>query len=231
MSLALSLCLLSLTAQRSWAAFATEGTQVLNNVQLLLIQIREVQQLSQLTQQVANQLRMLQDMATQGRSLSQHQWGSAYQDLQRLGHVLRRGQALSYSHGTLDRDFAERFKGYDHYRQSQGTRETYQTQFKTWNQTSLDTTSATLSSLELQSDMFDTEEQTLSALQQQSQTAAGRMQAIQAGNLIAAQQVRQLQKLRQLQMSQMQMQATYMARELDQNAAQQAARDRFLQSG
>ena len=94
-----------------------------------------------------------------------------------------------------------------------------------------DTTSATLASLEMQSDMFATEEQTLIALQVQSQTAAGRMQASQAGNLIAAQQVRQLQKLRQLQMAQMQMQAVYMARELDQQAAQQAARDRFMQSG
>ena len=55
-----------------------------------------------------------------------------------------------------------------------------------------------------------------------SQNSVGRLQAIQAGNQIAAQQVRQLQKLRQLMMTQMQMQSAFMATQSDKDAVQTA---------
>jgi P-type conjugative transfer protein TrbJ len=82
--------------------------------------------------------------------------------------------------------------------------------------------------VQLQSTQFETEESTMQTLQTLSQSAVGRMQAIQAGNQIAAQPVRQTQKLRQLLMAQMGMQAAFMAGQADQDAAQRAAYERFM---
>ena len=53
------------------------------------------------------------------------------------------------------------------------------------------------------------------------------MQALQVGAQIANQQVQQMQKLRQLVMSQMNMQANFMAAEAAKDAAKQARAERF----
>ena len=60
-------------------------------------------------------------------------------------------------------------------------------------------------------------------LESMGNTAQGRMQAAQVGNQLAAQAVRQTQKLRQLQMMQIQMQANYYAQQQDRQAMQAAA--------
>ena len=207
---------------------ALEITQIANNVQLAGIQAKEIQQLVRLAQQVQNQLRMLQDIAIQARRLAKSDWGNAFQDLQRLAGIVRQGRALAYSLGNLDQIMRETYKGYKDYTGIILNQQTFHDRFRTWNETTMDTLRGTLKAVHLQSSQFQTEERTLTTLQGLSQSAQGRMQALQAGHQIAAQQVRQLQKLRQLQMAQMGMQAAFMAGEEDQKAAQQAAYEQFM---
>jgi P-type conjugative transfer protein TrbJ len=207
---------------------AHEITQIANNLQLIGIQLKEIDQLSRLAQQISNQQRMIDHMATQAKHLSQSDWGRAFSDLQRLNDVVRQGRALAYSYGSLDQMMRRTYPGYDTYTQAVLNRDTFEVRLSDWNRTTMDTMQGSLQAAQLQASQFDTEESTMQTLQDLSQSAVGRMQAIQAGNQIAAQQVRQTQKLRQLVMAQMGMQAAFMAGQEDKDAAQHAAYERFM---
>ena len=79
--------------------FATEGTQIANNLQLIAIQLKEIQQLAKLAEQISkNQLKMIHHMATASRSgMSQTDWGATFSQLAEAG---RRG-ATGQSPGLL----------------------------------------------------------------------------------------------------------------------------------
>jgi type IV secretion system protein TrbJ len=217
------LCGLCLSVPEVQAGFATEGTQIANNMQLIAIQLKEIQQLERLAQQIQNQLQMIHHMATQARRLSQTEWGQAFTNLQRLNNVVQQGQALAYSYGSLDQMMRRTYPGYDDYSRTVLDRETFDDRLKGWNRTTMDTMQGTLKAMNLQASLFASEESTMQTLQNLSQSAVGRMQALQAGNQIAAQQVRQTQMLRQLLMAQMGMQAAFLAGQEDRDAAQHSA--------
>ena len=82
----------------------------------------------------------------------------------------------------------------------------------------------------LQQEQFATEEETIKTIEKLSATSQGRMEAIQAGNMIAAQQVSQIQKLRSLMMSQMQMQSSYLTFEANQKDASKARSVEFFKN-
>ena len=63
-----------------------------------------------------------------------------------------------------------------------------------------------------------------------SQTATGRMQAIQVGNQIAAQLVDEMQKLRQLLMTQIQVQSQYISEKQDKEDCDAALSQSFYQA-
>jgi P-type conjugative transfer protein TrbJ len=67
------------------------------------------------------------------------------------------------------------------------------------------------------------EDQTLTTLVNQSQSARGRLQAIQAGNQIAAQEVQQMQKLREMMNAQIQNESLYYAQKIQRQAVDDAA--------
>jgi len=224
----IALCGLCLSVPDVWAGFATKGTQIANHIQLIAIQLKEVQQLEHLAQQIQNQLQMIHHMATQARRLSQTEWGQTFTNLQRLNSVVQQGQALAYSYGSLDQMMRQTYPGYDEYSRTVLNRDTFEDRFKGWNRTTMDTMQGTLKAMNLQASLFASEESTMQTLQELSQSAVGRMQALQAGNQIAAQQVRQTQMLRQLLMVQMGMQAAFLAGQEDRDAAQHSAYQRFM---
>ena len=223
----IALCLW-LNAAEAFGAKATEATQIANNIQLIAIQLKAVEQLKRLATQIQNQLTMINHMATQAKRLSQTDWGAAFAHLQKLSGVVQQGRALAYSASGLDQMMRRTYPGYAEYSTAILNRDTFDDRFKGWNQTSMDTMSGTLKSMQLQSTLFQEEEATMQALQAMSQNAVGRMQALQAGNMIAAQQVRQVQMLRQLMMAQMGMQASFLAGQEDQTAAQHSAYQQFM---
>jgi P-type conjugative transfer protein TrbJ len=64
-----------------------------------------------------------------------------------------------------------------------------------------------------------------------SGTAEGRMQAIQVANQIAIAAARQTQKLRQLMLVQLQLQANFIQTQMDRQSTQEAAYKNFINSG
>jgi P-type conjugative transfer protein TrbJ len=194
--------------------FATEYTQLLNYVEL-------IGQLEQQVLMVENQITQIADMAKHGITITDQLFGTVESDISNLRTIVNTGEALSYTMSNLDSTFRVRFPGY-----SPSTN--YSTAYQTWSQTSLDSTRGALDAAGLQDSQFDSDAALLKTLQGQSQSAVGRMQAIEVGNQIAENQAEQLMKLRQLMMADMQSKAAYQGAQVQAQATTQANSDQFF---
>ena len=194
---------------------ATEWTQLLNHVQLIMTYIRQGIQLQTQMQQLAEQLK-------QGRVLPQQTFGSIQQDLAQLAQIVQGGQALAYSMGNLDAQFRNTFPGY-------GSRTSgYFNDYKKWSQTSLDTTLSTLRAVGLQGQQLNNAQAVLAQLRTMSMGASGEMEAAEVGNQIAEQQVEELMALRQLMLTDLQSKQAYQAEQIQKEQADKAALDQVF---
>ncbi len=172
-------------------AFATEFTQVLNHGQLVMQYIRQGEQLKEAILQYEDMLRNVKNLPSQT-------FGPIIADINQLAAIVQGGMALAYSMAGLDSEFRRRYPGYA---ASTGT---YFTNYRTWAQTSLDTTLGALRAAGLQGQQLQSEQAVLSTLRSMAQSSDGRMQALQVLGDIAEQQVQQMMKLRQLMLADLQ---------------------------
>lgn len=196
-------------------AFATEITQLMNHAQLVMQYIRQGQQL-------ANEINMYADMLKNTRALSAYSFGAITNDINALAGIVQGGQALAYSLGNLDQLFRQTYPGYGY---NTGT---FYTQYRNWAQTSLDTALGTLRAAGLQGQQLQTEQAVINSLRASLQSSTGRLEAMQTVGTIAEQQVEQLMKLRQLMIADMSSKQAYQAAMVQQQAASQAAAQRFF---
>jgi P-type conjugative transfer protein TrbJ len=194
--------------------FATEYTQILNYAEL-------AGQLEKQVMMVENQLNQLADMAKHGVTITDQLFGTVASDITTLRQIVNTGQALSYTLSNMDGTFRLRFPGY-----SPSTN--YGQSYQTWSQTSLDSTLGALKAAGVQNSQFDSDSALLQSLKSQSQSAVGRMQAIEVGNQIAENQAEQLMKLRQLMMADMQSKAAYQSAMVQADATKQANSGQFF---
>ena len=194
--------------------FATEYTQLLNYAELAA-------QLEKHVMMVENQLTQIADMAKHGVTITDQLFGTVASDITNLRQIVNTGEALSYTMSNLDSSFRVRFPCY-----SSSTN--YGQSYQTWSQTSLDSTLGALNAAGLQNSQFDSDEALLKTLQGQSQSAVGRMQALEVGNQIAENSAEQLMKLRQLMMADMQSKASYQGSLVQAEATKQANSDLFF---
>jgi type IV secretion system protein TrbJ len=197
------------------AGMATEWTQILNHVQLIMGYIRQGLQLE-------NELKQYEEQLKQGMVSPQQLFGPIQQDLSQLAQVVQGGQALSYSMGNLDAQFRNTFPGYSF--RSSG----YFTDYKKWSQTSLDTTMNSLRAGGLQGQQLNNAQTVLAQLRTMSTGAGGQMQAVEVGNQIAEQQVEQLMSLRQLMLTDLQSKQAYQAEQIQKEQADQAALEQLF---
>ena len=192
------------------AGVATEWTQILNHVQLIMGYIRQGLQLEAQMKQLTEQLK-------QGLKSPQQFFGSIQQDLGQLAQIVQGGQALAYSMGNLDAQFRNTFPGYS------SSNSGYFNNYKKWSQTSLDTTLGTLRAVGLQGQQLNSAQSVLAQLRLMSTGAGGQMQAAEVGNQIAEQQVEQLMSLRQLMLADLQSKQAYQAEQIQKEQADNAA--------
>jgi P-type conjugative transfer protein TrbJ len=194
--------------------FATEYTQLLNYAQL-------VGQMEKQVMMVENQLNMIANMERNGLTITNQLFGTVVTDITNLNQIVKTGQALSYTMSNMDGEFRLRFPGY-------APTTNYGESYRTWSQTSLDSTLGALKAAGLQNSQFDSDEALLKTLQRQSQSAVGREQSLEVGNEIAENQAEQLMKLRQLMMADMQSKAAYQSSIIQAEASKQANSDQFF---
>lgn len=216
---------------------ATEWTQLANNAQLIdllkssgLQVDNQLTQITQLAEQIQNQLKIYENMLQNTAQLPTHIWGQVESDLNRLRTIVDQGQSISFSMGNADDVLQQRFKSYADLKTNLPNAETFSSTYQSWSDTNRDTIGSTLKAASLTADQFDTEEGTMSSLRSMSESADGQMKALQVGHQIAAQQVSQMQKLRGLVSQQMTMMGTWLQTEQTDKDLAQARREEFFKS-
>lgn len=195
--------------------YATEFTQIFNHIELIDQYIKQIQQFQTQISQYKNELLHTLNIPNQI-------FGAVSNDLQQLAQIVKGGQAIAYSMANLNGVFTQRFPGYGLVSKNYGL------QYKTWGQTSLDTTLGSLQAAGLQGSQLQNEQNVLNSLRVMSQSAQGRMEAIEVGNQISEQQVEQLMKLREIMLSDLQSKAAYQSAMLQKDLANQANSDAFF---
>ena len=190
---------------------ASEFTQILNNVQLVL-------QYSQQVEQYLTQLEQYKQQIKDGTIVGAQFFVPIRSDLIGLQEFVQRGNALSYAMGNLDSQFTSKFAAVGYVPTTD-----YAQRYAQWSQTSMDTTQATLDAAGMQNAQLGTEEDLIEELQGMSQSSDGQLKAIQVGSQIAAMQVQELMKLRQLMMADMQSKASFQAQQIAQSDEQNRA--------
>jgi P-type conjugative transfer protein TrbJ len=201
---------------------ATEITQLLNNTELLDIAIKEAENL-------AYQIRQYEIMYENMRNLPNHIKQQALADLQALASIVATGRGVAYSSGQIDEDYQREHRSFEYYEQMQrgetGQRDhaAFSERYRDWSEVNHDSVRGALRAAGLQAQQFDREDSALRTIEAQMESAAGTKQLLQAGGSIAAMQVEQLQKLRQLQMAQIQLQASHVGGQVDRQAEDDSA--------
>ncbi|MCV9947533.1 P-type conjugative transfer protein TrbJ [Rhizobium sp. BT-175] len=214
---------------------ATEWTQLANNAQLVdLLKSSGIQvdnqltQISQLAEQIQNQLKIYENMLQNTAQLPDHIWGQVESDLNQLRSIVDQGQGIAFSMGNADDVLQQRFQSYADLKTNLPDNATFSSTYQSWSDTNRGTIASALKAASLTADQFDSEEDTMSSLRSMSETADGQMKALQVGHEIAAQQVAQMQKLRGLVSQQMTMMGTWLQTQQTDKDLAQARREKFF---
>ncbi len=173
-------------------------------------------------EQLANEIKMYEDMVRNVKNLPNQVFGPISADINALAAIVQGGRALAYSLGNLDQIFRQTYTGYGYNARA------YYPNYKTWSQTSLDTTLGALRAAGLQGQQLQNEQAVLNGLRSMAQSSDGRMQALQVLGQVSEQQVQQLMKLRELMLADMSSKQAFQATVIQQQAAEEAATERFF---
>ena len=213
------LCAGAAPAANIVTGIASEATQLLNYAQLFQQALTLGEQLRAMTDAL--------NLARQNVAQLRSGWSGATQDLVRLQALVSQGNNLAYTAQNLDTAFAARYAGYAQYATQRLGPSGMAAKYDQWSRETRDSAKSALRVAGLQSEELATEADTVSALERAGSTVDGQLQAIQVGQQIAVEQVRQTQKLRQLIMTQMQLEADYRATAQDRADLQRGAMREF----
>lgn len=176
-------------------------------------------------QMIANQVKQIENMIQNTQNLGRGVWDNdALPRLLRLGQIIEQEQAVVYTMANVDGLFRQRYPGYRPVAE-------WSREYDSWTRTTLDTLRGVLSSVRLHAEDFATEQARIQVLQRLSDSAEGRMQALQLGNMMAGEQLQQLVKLRQLMMAQINAQNVYMANQTNREAQRAATQSEWIRNG
>nr|WP_245256460.1 P-type conjugative transfer protein TrbJ [Bartonella washoeensis] len=145
-----------------------------------------------------------------------------------MKQVYQDGKSISHSMENLNSRFEQMFPCYENYLQKAG-KGTAKEDYRKWAETGLSNSRVAIEAAGINTSSFDDEDKLMQKLVNRSASAEGRMQAIQAGNEIAAQQVKQLQLLRDLVANNTTLQANYTANEVERRAKNEADIQKFFE--
>lgn len=217
------------TGQNAWAIYCTNCSTF---YQQLFEYAEAVNTALNTAEQLSTQVQQYNNMVTQGIPLPNSMFGSITQDMQRVASIYNRSQALGRNIANLDSQFNIQFPGYQTYLQrffqsSSRTTDAMPDRYEQWSSQNFDNAKTAMQAAGINTSTFADEDKHLEQLVSRSQSSAGRMQAIQAGNEIAASNVQQLQKLRDLVATQINLQGNYMAQENERQSVSDAATQQF----
>ena len=222
-------CLIALPRE---AAAQLPVTDVAGNAQWVQQTLTQIKTLAQEAEsygtqllQYQTQLQQYANMVTNTVALPQEVWGTVQSDIMRVQALSNAASLLSGNFGSL----ISRLQNASAYSSQAGSIAAIPNQITGYQQTIGINLSTMGKMLGIQQGMETNNAALLATLQQHAQSAAGQMQAIQAGNELAHAQAAQLMQIQATLSGTAQMQATQMAVNADRNATQDAAMLHFAQ--
>jgi P-type conjugative transfer protein TrbJ len=212
-----------IAASSAWgyAAIVLDPTNLIQNT---ISALKAVESVMNEVQMIANQVKQIEYLAQNTLNYAGVWDHEALPRLMRLGQIIEQERAITYAMAGMDRVFRERYPGYRPITD-------WAAVYDQWTRTTLDTLRGSLAAVRLHADDFADEQRRIQTLTALSDSAAGRMQAIQAGNMLAAEQIQQLAKLRQLMMAQINAQNVYMANQTNRDAQRAATQHEWIKNG
>ena len=180
---------------------ATEITQLMNNAELL----RQVQQLSA---QINNQIRMIDDMVHNTMMMPTLLFRDVRGIYSQIRVIINRTNGLAFNLANLDEELRRRFRSYSD--MSSLTRTTdFSTEYRSIMNTQMETVRTTMEAIGVSFEaLVNDDASALAELQRKATTARGRNELAQATNQLLGFMAEDAVRLRQLQMMQAQMAGT-----------------------
>lgn len=199
----------------------TEMTQLLGKLTM-------AKQLATQAQQLQTQISQYQNMVLNSKLLPTQIWNNAMQDFQQLSSIMHQSQALGYATKDLATQFASQYGTFSSYKTQNMSFSGWMNKLNQWSKQGSDNAKYTLQGLGVQAFQLQKDQAALQKIQALANSSTGQMQALQAGNQMASQNISQLMQLRELIMMQSQMQANYLAQQQDRQAASDAAAQKLF---
>jgi P-type conjugative transfer protein TrbJ len=212
-----------IAASYAWgaAAIVLDPTNLIQNT---ISALKAIESVINEVEMIANQVKQIENLVQNTRGYAGIWDQEALPRLMRLGQIIEQEQAIAYAMAGMDRVFRDKYPGYRPITD-------WAAAYDQWTRTTLDTLRGTLAAVRLHADDFTDEQRRVQTLTAMSDSAEGRMQAIQAGNMLAAEQIQQLAKLRQLMMAQINAQNVYMANQTNRDAQRVATQQEWIKNG
>jgi type IV secretion system protein TrbJ len=212
-----------IAASSAWG-YATIVLDPTNLIQNTISALKAIESVINEVEMIANQVKQIENLVQNTRGYAGIWDQEALPRLMRLGQIIEQEQAIAYAMAGMDRVFRDKYPGYRPITD-------WAAAYDQWTRTTLDTLRGTLAAVRLHADDFTDEQRRVQTLTAMSDSAEGRMQAIQAGNMLAAEQIQQLAKLRQLMMAQINAQNVYMANQTNRDAQRVATQQEWIKNG
>lgn len=210
---------LSGKAMAGAAIGATEPTQLLNNIQLVISYIEQVTTAAEnIEQTVQENLNRIPGVT--------EPFFEVKQVIDDVRDTVRDGLGIAYSLENLDEVFLERYRDFDDFLEGY-TQIEFTENIREWTQTTEDSIKNALMGAGIQLETLEEEENIMMQLYAKAQTTEGREQSLSLANEIAAMNVRQMQSLRQLVATDMQIKGAYFQQRTAQTKATEAAASEF----
>jgi P-type conjugative transfer protein TrbJ len=189
---------------------------------------RQVEMLINQASQLANQIQQYETMVKNTTALPTMTFGNAMNDINRIKSIVNQAQGVAYSASDLDAKFRARYQGAAAYRSLGMDDADYAQKYSQWSSDTSESALTTLKALKSQSDGFSDEDALMQQIQSDASGAEGQLAALGAGNELAVQTVSQIQKLRQLIMTQAALQAQIAQTDQDRRDVAKTQSDAFF---
>lgn len=191
----------------------------------LVTSVKTTAMLIRQIQQIQNQLRSIRYQADNLRALSGSRWDSVGRQLDQLGFVARPGHSLTYSSTDADGRFRQYFPGYTARPGTGGWSARYADRVRA----SQDTMRGVIDQTRADWSQRAREDELDRQLAERAASVRGRMQALQVGNEIGAEQVAQLRKLKATMMAIANAEAEYAAWRVQRDADRRRSVDAVIE--
>lgn len=202
---------------------ATEPTQLLNNIQLIA---SYVEQLENVIQNTRNNVLKVENMA---RDVLQPIY-DVKTTIDDVRDTVSQGLSIAYSVQNLDQVFLDRYKNFDDFMAADYDRIQWVEDIREWTETTEDSIENALIAAGIQMESIEEEDQIMQQIYDKIDGGGeGHQKALDAANEISMMTAKQMQSLRQLIATDMQIKASYFQQQTAIRKASEAAASEFYE--